>query len=308
MTKLSIQKLHQLTGHKASIFALSSYTQESLFLSGGGEGWVACWDIHHPERGDLLAKVEGNIFALNYLEAHQLLVIGNMYGHVFWIDINTQTTLKNVITHPKGVFDILYQAPFVYTIGANGNLSKWQVQPNIQILETLDLSNQNLRAIIAHPQRKELIIAASDGNIYILDEEDLTLKQQLTDAHLPSVFTLALSANGRYLLSGGRDAQLKVWSIQETYQLYKSIPAHLSTINHIAFHPQGSYFATASRDKSIKIWDSTNFELLKVINFEKYLGHLRSVNKLYWLPTIPPYLVSASDDRSLVVWKISEII
>lgn len=306
--KISTQKLHQLTGHRASIFALSDYTKDSLFLSGGGEGWVACWDINHPEKGDLLAKVEGNIFALSYLPEQQLLVIGNMHGHVFWVDVRTQTTIKNVIAHPKGVFDILYKAPFIYSIGADGNLSKWQIEPSIQIISSLDLSNHNLRAIIAHPQRNELIIAASDGSIYILDEDSLELKQQLKDAHLPSVFTLALSPNGQYLLSGGRDAQLRIWSIQEDYQAYKTIPAHLSTINHIAFHPLGTYFATASRDKSIKIWDSSNFELRKVINFEKYLGHLRSVNKLYWLPTAPHHLVSASDDRSLILWEVSEII
>ena len=46
-----------------------------------------------------------------------------------------------------------------------------------------------------------------------------------------------------------------------------------------------------------------NFQLLKVLDFAKYKGHVNSVNKLLWSDH-EHYLISASDDRSLIVWDV----
>ena len=303
--KIAVEKINQLTGHKASIFTIGAYQSSTAFLSGAGEGWAVAWDIHQVDKGQLVAEVEGNIFSSIYLQAQNYLLLGNMYGNIYWIDLGVQKAIKNTVAHQRGVFDILSVAPYIYTVGGDGNLLKWQHEPQIQLLEILDLSNHSLRTIRYLKHRAELVIGGSDRMIHILDAQTMELKQQIIEAHRSSVFNLAISPCERYLLSGGRDAKLKIWDIEQNYALFKSIPAHLYTINHILYHPLGKCFATASRDKSIKIWDAESFDLLKVITFEKYLGHSRSVNKLYWLPDPPHYLVSASDDQSLIIWQVN---
>jgi WD40 repeat protein len=92
--------------------------------------------------------------------------------------------------------------------------------------------------------------------------------------------------------------------LNENFKNIKSQPAHLFTINNIAFHPTEPIFATASRDKMIKIWDLNNYKLLKVIDVIKFGGHINSVNKLLW-STFNNLLISVSDDRTVIVWKIS---
>jgi WD40 repeat protein len=97
---------------------------------------------------------------------------------------------------------------------------------------------------------------------------------------------------------------LNIWQVG-SYEIIKSIPAHNWAIYDIAYSPNSNLFATASRDKTLKIWDSKTFQLLKVINKEKYDGHLNSVNKLIW-STYNNYLISAGDDRSIIIWDINE--
>ena len=82
-----------------------------------------------------------------------------------------------------------------------------------------------------------------------------------------------------------------------------TIPAHMFTINDIVFSPDGKLMATAGRDKHIKIWDAEAFNLLKVIDREKFGGHINSVNKLFW-SNWNNYLISCGDDKAVMVWEI----
>jgi WD40 repeat protein len=94
---------------------------------------------------------------------------------------------------------------------------------------------------------------------------------------------------------------LRVWDLENDFQLISEQPAHLFTVNHIVFSPNGQLFATASRDKTLKIWDAQTFQLLKVVDTMRHGGHINSVNRLLWLPDC---LVSCSDDKTVMLWRV----
>ena len=189
----------------------------------------------------------------------------------------------------------------VFTVGGGGKLTRWSAKER-RSLESYHLANQSLRSVVFCEKRNELAIGASDHSIYILDAESLALKHRIERAHNNSVFALRFSPNGNLLFSGGRDAHLKVWNFDKNFGLVESLPAHLFTINDIVFHPRGHLFATASRDKTIKIWDAEKMQLLKVIEGLRDKGHFNSVNRLLWTD-YEETLISASDDRSLILWR-----
>ena len=117
------------------------------------------------------------------------------------------------------------------------------------------------------------------------------------------MFTLHYTPDNNFLISGSRDARLKVWEVSSDYKQVAEVVAHLFAINHMAFSPSGKHFATGSMDKSIKIWVAKELKLLKVIDKARHAGHGTSVNKLLWT-SFNDELVSASDDRTLSVWRL----
>jgi WD40 repeat protein len=133
-------------------------------------------------------------------------------------------------------------------------------------------------------------------------DENLQLKYSW-QAHQNSVFSLRYSPDFQFLFSGSRDARLKVWDVNASYQMVEEIVAHLYAINHIEFSPDGKHFVTCSMDKTIKVWDANALRLLKVIDRARHAGHATSINKLLWRK-YKNQLVSASDDRSMSVWQI----
>jgi len=300
--KISIQKVATLTGHNSSIFSIIPYNASHLFLSGAGDGWIVEWDFNDPEMGRLLAKVETQIFSLCYLADANMVVAGNMNGGVHWVDLANPTANKNVLQHQKGVFAIQEVGNYVFTAGGAGMLTRWDIAKQ-KTIESLHLSNKSLRCLAYSEDRNELAVGASDHHIYLLDATTLAVKQTINNAHENSVFTVRYGKDDQYLISGGRDAHLRVRDLQQGGKEISAQPAHWFTINDIAFHPKASIFATASRDKTIKIWSSETFELLKVIETVRDQGHLNSVNRLFW-SDFNNYLVSCGDDRSIMIWEI----
>lgn len=302
MSSIKITKIAQLHGHKAAIFAFANGDDPQHFLTGAGDGWIVKWNLAESENGQLIAKVPRNIFSLYHLPCQELIVAGNMDGGVHWVDLKDPDLTKNIAHHQKGVFDIRLIGDQIYTSGGEGMLTRWSVAER-RTLESVHITNQSLRAMAFNESRNEIAIGASDNNIYILNAESLDIKHIIRQAHKNSVFTVQYSPDGGYLLSGGRDAHLKVWAVERDFEMISGQAAHWFTINHITFHPEGHLFATASRDKTIKIWDAENFQLLKVIDTIKYGGHINSVNKLYW-SNYNNYLLSCSDDKSILVWEV----
>jgi len=297
---LTIKKIAQLTGHNASIFALCKDANAQHFLSGAGDGWMVQWNAQAPEMGHLVAKTDAQIFALLALPNQQKIVAGDMNGGVHWIDLAEPDRTRDIAHHGKGVFGLLATEDFVLSIGGDGMLTRWLAAEGRSV-ESLHLSNQSLRSIDYCAARNEIAIGSSDNNIYLLDAHTFEIRETLPKAHENSVFALRYHPNGKLLLSGGRDAHLKVWDLDNTTQLISDQPAHWFSINDICFMQNASCFATASRDKTIKIWDAETFQLLKVLDTIRDGCHINSVNALLCLPE-QNLLASCSDDRSIILW------
>ena len=142
----------------------------------------------------------------------------------------------------------------------------------------------------------------SDNSIRVFDLDDMKLKQEWM-AHTNSVFTVRYTPDGKFLISGSRDARLKVWDAASGYLQSAEVVAHLYAINHLDFSPNGKHFVTCSMDKSIKVWDAGQMKLLKVIDRARHAGHGTSVNKVLWT-TYQDQLLSASDDRTISIWSL----
>lgn len=296
--KIKIRKQAQLKGHNASIYALAKGLETGEFYSAGGDGWIVKWHVADPDLGQLVAKTESKVFSIAIFPERQLLAAGNMEGGIHWIDLKGQKDIKNVAHHDRGIFAITpFDENHALTGGGLGKLTKWDLN-SLQTSETLHLSNTSIRAIAKTADK--IVIGASDNHIYILNHE-LEIVHTIKDAHENSVFCVSIAPHDtNRIASGGRDAQLRHWSFDGS-QLHQQ-NAHWFTINDIKFSPNGTIFATASRDKTIRLWKSDDYQLIKEINTIKNAGHVNSVNRLLWLDD--ETLVSASDDRTMIIWKI----
>ena len=298
---LSVRCIKTLIGHKGAIYSLTRSNKEGHFISAGGDGWIAEWNAN-DENGKLLASTEAKIFSIFCSKEGNLIGAGDMEGKIYKIDTKQEVEPRVLDYYKRGIFCLSDFNGDLISLSGDGFITRWD-KSNFQRIESLQLSRQSLRGCVVLKNKGLIAIGSSDHNIYLVKGENFQLLNFVKKAHSSSVFSLAVSQEEDIILSGGRDAMLRIWGFEEEFNLIKAIPAHLFTINDIKYSPDFRIFATASRDKTIKLWDSESFELLKVLDTVRDGGHLNSVNCLLWLSN--QILVSCSDDRSIKIWEIN---
>jgi WD40 repeat protein len=301
--KVDVQKVAHLKGHDGAVYTVNNGKLNNQFLSAGSDRMVVEWSLDELKPEHVLARTPGVIYCTCLIDEFNLLLVGNDQGGIHVIDLEKRAEVRYLLGHSKGVFSLLWNAEqqHIISCGGDGNVVCWDVH-DFHYKKSMALCDAKIRAVDYSIKHNAIALACGDNSIRIFDSNTLELKHEW-QAHAMSVNTVCFHPNGRWLLSGSRDAHMNIWDLENDYKLHKQIPAHNYAIYSIAFHPDGKLFATASRDKTIKIWDSENLEFLIRIDNEFHQGHVNSVNSLFWT-NYNKYLVSGSDDRSIIVWKI----
>ena len=301
-SKVQVQKIATLTGHRDCVYSLEKSGEDHIFFSAAGDGMVAAWNLNDPENGELIAQVSSSVYALHYVPERNLLLIGQNQEGVQVIDLHNKQILKSVALPKAAIFDIEHAAGKVFVAIGNGAIGVL-TDETFELETMVRKSDQSVRSLAYNKFTNELAAGYSDNVVRVFAADTLDLKYELT-THTNSVFSVVYSPDGKLLLTGGRDAHLRVWEVEKEYKERGYLIAHMYTINHITYSPDGRYFATCSMDKSIKLWDAQTFKLLKVIDKVRNASHGTSVNKLFW-SAHKNQLVSCSDDRTISVWDIN---
>ena len=310
-----LTRIHERKGHNGAIYQLAGPLGGGDFLSVAGDGWLVHWPKTDPELGRLLAKVEeGQLFSVKQLADRNAFVAGALDGGLHWLFPKSPEKNLHLQHHRKGIFALERVGDALFCAGGDGILSRWSIATG-RVTESLPLASAALRSLVYDAQRQLLFVGASDWCIYAVEPATMAVPFHWR-AHENSVFSLALSPDGKHLLSGGRDAHLKKWLLpapgevkgelqsSRAVSLQQSLPAHTFTINDLAFSPNGQLLATASRDKLVKLWDANSLQLLKVAEIVRDRGHVNSVNALLWVDD--QTLLSAGDDRRILEWKVDD--
>jgi WD40 repeat protein len=99
-----------------------------------------------------------------------------------------------------------------------------------------------------------------------LTRPDGNLIRTLT-GHTDRINAIALSANGKYLISGSDDKTLKVWDWQTGVEV-RTLTGHTKSVNAIALSADGKYLVSSSYDNTLKVWDWQTGEVIATFTGE----------------------------------------
>jgi WD40 repeat protein len=115
------------------------------------------------------------------------------------------------------------------------------------------------------------------------------------EGHTHWVLAVAVSPDGRTIVSGSRDNTLKVWDAHDG-RLLRSLAGHTAWVNAVALSPDGRTIVSGADDRTVKVWDAHDGRLLRSLE-----GHTDAVNAVA-LSADGRTIVSGADDRTVKVW------
>ncbi|CAE6415734.1 unnamed protein product, partial [Rhizoctonia solani] len=169
----------------------------------------------------------------------------------------------------------------LYTGSKDGSITKWSLQ-NATRLATYSKIPSHTLPMTGKRKGKGRRVVVGD-----------------VEGHVDEVLALAISFDGRYLASGGRDRRILVWDVKAD-KFVKAFEGHKDAITALAFQKNSLQLYSASLDRTIKLFD------LGVMGYvETLFGHqdgASSLDTLYGETAVS----SGMRDRTLRYWKIAD--
>ncbi|HEX3147611.1 MAG TPA: serine/threonine-protein kinase [Gemmataceae bacterium] len=184
------------------------------------------------------------------------------------------------------------------TATEGGMVKFWDTQDG-HILGSIDnrKSRSPVWSIAFNNDSTQLFTASDDG---FVRQWDVKTREEILPAfqHSYAARTMAISPNGKILVSGTRNGEIVIWDVETRKEKFRKSGHEGAVVTSLTFAPNGDYVASAGSDKTVRIWNVKDGTQKAVL--EKHGGPVYAVA---FDPT-SKILASAGWDRSIRLWDV----
>jgi hypothetical protein len=209
-------------------------------------------------------------------------------------DVEGGAEVGSWVAHPGGALCVAFAAAgrWLLSGGVDRLVRLWEVPSGRECWQGTGHTD-NVNAVAFTPDGKQLFSGSHDGTVRVWDSAG-ELKRW--PAHSGAVWSVALSADARLLLSCGQDRMIRLWKV-ETAQMVLCLPEQPMAVSGVAMSPDGRWAVSGGTDAVVRLWDlAAGREALALS------GHAGKVTAVGFTPD-GRRILSASRDGTLRCWE-----
>jgi WD40 repeat protein len=225
------KRKHTLKGHTSRVNSVAFRPDGKTLVSCGDDKTIRIWDV---EKGTELQIVNppdprggGAIISQAVFSPNGRLIASvNREGqlHVWKPDVppSGQKVLLGIVAHSGGAYQVVFSQDMKAIFTCGGDKSARQYGG----------TDPEGRSVAGTGVKQKSFEVAGGGNVYCL----------------------ALSPDGKTLVTGGDDKSIRVWDVNSA-KVVRTLQGHADEITSLAFSNDGTQLASGSKDQSIRIWN-----------------------------------------------------
>ncbi|MFC1707227.1 WD40 repeat domain-containing protein, partial [Planctomycetota bacterium] len=270
--------LRTLTGHKAAAYGVALSANGRIGLSGGADRTLKVWKVMEGTCTRTLEGHEGVV--------HSVALSGNarfgLSGGADWTvrlwDLSQGTCLSTLTGHSRNVEFVALSADG--QVGLSGGADR--------VLRVWDLARARQHGTA--PSR------GLRDSIFSIGRLAKGFCRHSLKGHEDRISSGALSANGRFAVSGSRDRTLRLWDLETGGGLLTQTDRN-AEVGPVALSADGRHALAGSVDGTLRLWDLTSGTCLRMLR-----GHKKRTTAVALSPEGCLGL-SASQDGTLRLWE-----
>ncbi|XP_053607314.1 cilia- and flagella-associated protein 52 isoform X2 [Plodia interpunctella] len=293
---------------------------DGCLIVGGGDGTIDIldeinWTGEFP-KGKILdpcrphfkalktTKLAGSITSMELMESFnkkgdkRLLLVGTRSSEIYAINLATFAPVLVVTCHRCAINDIAFPRGMsgVFATAGSGDVRVWCLETCQELLRIV-VPNFVCSAVLFSSDGKSIVSAWNDGNIRAFTPLTGRLMYCIFNTHNKGTSALDMTKDGRTLISGGCEGQVRVWDIKpESQMLKKVLKEHKSPVSAIQVSPNDTEAVSAGTDGSAIIWDLISLSRRQVMY----------ANTLFMCICFEPLgcqLLTGGTDRRVAYWE-----
>lgn len=272
--------LHALPGHTKTIMTVAATTDGRFILSGGQDDSLRLWGLGPGQPIRTFTGHRDSVTCAAVTPDRHLAISGSHDKTLRLWAIATGECLKVLTGHTEYVTSLSISADgrFAASGSRDATVRLWSLTaaPPYEVFDGLQIPAEDAYAAIER---------ASERSVRVLK-----------GASEP-VEAVAISAEGRFLISGGQDMVLRLWQLA-TGRCIRVFRGHSGYITAIALSRSGKFVISASRDGTVRLWRVSTGMCLRILRGHE--GYVSAVG----LSADGRFAVSGSWDRTLRLWNL----
>jgi WD domain, G-beta repeat len=219
-------------------------------------------------------------------------------------------TCQHILTGHYGLFAAIKtiaispHLPMVATGSEDKTIRLWNLDSGVEI-GILTGHQKSVESIAFHPHQSGLLVSGDRAGAIKLWQVDPVLELSSTDSQQSKVNCLAISLDGKLIVSGGSDRTIKIWyfvlSDERSIDCLATLKHHQLAVNAVGFNPINSEvkFASVSSDRRVMLWGMESKTPLSILT-----AHTQAVKTLAFSPD-GKLLATAGDDGLIMLWDLA---
>ncbi|KAK0095663.1 hypothetical protein PV326_007707 [Microctonus aethiopoides] len=243
------------------------------------------------------AALRGAVTSIDNYINHSV-IIGTAECEIYQINLKKFDIQVVLTCHIDAVYDVAFPENFseVFATGSKNDIRLWQIATQREMLR-ITVPNFVCTSLCFSYDGKLILSAWNDGVIRAFKPLSGKLIFAIDNAHLKAVSAIKITKNGKTLISGGCDGQVRIWEISKKFQRLKaSLKEHRAPITALHIAENGEDVVSSSTDGTCIIWDIVNCSRKQII-----IG-----NTMYMSVQFTPnnvQILTCGSDRKIAYWE-----